>query len=175
MVCICYLKNWNYGVKKNSRKAKRVCSFIRKFRVGTMYIIRRSFNYAYFLSYAYWFQEWRIGAHHSSFNLLHTSCNRIECCIFGHHCHGGAMHHIMGQNNFWSTGYGNYGLSSFQGQKSISSKKIGLLNMNKVLWKSPSKVRFMKKKVPWVVVVPFIFRILVHYETFLLGHKDLLL
>ena len=92
--------------KKNSRKAKRVCSFIRKFRVGTMYIIRRSFNYAYFLSYAYWFQEWRIGAHHSSFNLLHTSCNRIECCIFGHHCHGGGMHHIMGQNNFWSTGYG---------------------------------------------------------------------
>ena len=27
----------------------------------------------------------------------------------------------------------------------------------------------------FVVVVPFIFRILVQYETFLLGHKDLLL
>ena len=48
---ICYIKVW--WRKKNSKKAKRECSLIRKFRVDAIYIGARLITYAYFLPYAY--------------------------------------------------------------------------------------------------------------------------
>ena len=53
-----------------------------------------------------------------------------------------------------------------------TSRNIGVVQLGSLIVKDaqrfgPSPCHF--------VVVPFIFRILVQYETFLLGHKDLLL